>query len=90
MCLQVGEKVRSFDFDSRELEGPSACYIEGVIEGVGQFEEFYDCDRYKIKVSKQVFGGKELPDALVGMYVYPPVNGTRKLFGGECSAVVKI
>ena len=60
MCLQVGDRVRSFDFDSRKLEGPDACYIEGVIEFVGacETEGFYDCDRYKVKVTRQVFGGK--------------------------------
>jgi len=88
MCLQVGDRVRSFDFDSRELEGPSACYIEGVIEDVGLFEGA-TCECYRIKVSRQVFDGIEYND-LVGKYVQAPKNGVRKLFGGECNAVVKI
>ena len=84
MCLNVGERVRSFDFDSRELKGESACYIEGIIEKVNGV--------YKIKVERQVFAGEEISGAgsLVGKYVFPPINGSRKLFGGEFNAVVKI
>ena len=92
MCLNVGERVRSFDFDSRALEGKSACFVEGVIEGIGKFEDGLDCERYKIKVDRQVYAGEELVGerSLVGFYVFPPKNGVRKLFGGECNAVVKI
>lgn len=89
MCLNIGDKVRSFDFDSRDLEGPKACYIEGVVEAIGKCDGFPDCERYKIKVSRQVFGGKEYAH-LVGQYVFPPKNGVRKLFGGVCNAVQKI
>lgn len=90
MCLKVGDKVRSFDFDSRDLKGPKACYIEGIVEAIGECHDFYHgYNSYKIKVSRQVFGGNEYND-LVGQYVFPPRNGVRKLFGGVCNAVQKI
>ncbi len=76
MEIVVGTKVRSFDFalgpDGRALTGERACYIEGVVTG---FERLEGCDRYEIKVTRDVFGGKE-DSRRVGATIYPPVNGT--------------
>ena len=68
----------------RQLEGDDACYIEGVVEKVCTSDnpdivgEGMDTRRfsanYKIKVTKKIFGGKEMPNN-IGHYVYPPVNG---------------
>ena len=87
--IQVGSKVRSFDFADtgrngqvygRDLEGERACYIEGTVEGFD--EDNFDCRRYKIRVERRVFSGKE--DAKVDpreAHVYPPVNGTPTMLG---------
>ena len=86
--IQVGSKVRSFDFargdGGRELEGERACYVEGIVEG---FKEVEGCERYIVRVDRKVFGGEE--EDILGRfpYVYPPVNGTPKLFGGVCDGV---
>ena len=74
MKIKVGDRVRSFDFDSRDLEGEAACYIEGTVLGIGDFG-FQDCKRYEIQVEREVFAGevKEVADERR----YPPVNGTR-------------
>ena len=91
--IQVGDKVRSFDFADtfddgkqfgRDLEVDRACYVEGEVEG---FKEVEGCQRYIIRVDHKVFGGKE--EDILGRfpYVYPPVNGTPKLFGGVCDNV---
>lgn len=72
MEIVVGTKVRSFDFADRSLEGERACYVEGVVTG---FERMEGCDRYEIKVTLDVFGGKEESRRL-GATIYPPVNGT--------------
>lgn len=77
MDIQVGNRVRSFDFAQddgygRDLAGERACYVEGEVIG---FEEIEGCQRYRILVDRDVFGGKE-EDRRVGRIVTPPVNGT--------------
>ena len=85
--IQVGDRVRSFDFIQgdfgRDLEGERACYIEGEVVG---FDHVEGCDRYRILVEREVFGGDQFYHR-VGRLVYPPVNGTPKLFGGVCDNV---
>ena len=79
----VGDYVRAFDFDGdKELEGRRACYMEGQITGLKQIE---GCWRYKIEVRKSVFSGEARTD--FPAIVYPPVNGTPRLFGGVCNGV---
>jgi len=87
MEIQIGNRVRSFDFadgpDGRALEGESACYVEGVVMAI---EEIRGCDRYKILVDRDVFSGKE-SDNRVGNEVFPPVNGTPTLISGNTDYV---
>ena len=79
--LRVGSKVRSFDFPhSRE------CYVEGTIEGYKKIE---GCERYVIRVERKVWAGEEVEDPYDG-HVFPPLNGTPKLFGGVCEGVEPI
>lgn len=86
--IVVGDRVRSFDFamgkHGRDLKGKNACYIEGVVESIGAKVEGFL--RYTIRVTKDVFGGKEQSDRL-GMLVYPPVNGTPTGLGGRTDSV---
>ena len=83
MNIQVGSKVRSFDFHSRDIAGEDACYVEGEVVDIR-----WDggCDRYVILIEKQVFAGKE-EDTHVGTLVQPPVNGIQKMFGGVTDGV---
>ena len=79
MSVQVGDRVRSFDFgNARDLEGDRACYVEGRVE---DFVSHEGCRRYKILVERCVFAGED-DDRRVGSYVFPPVNGTPTMFGG--------
>lgn len=81
--IQVGDRVRSYDFDGRR-----DCYVEGFVQS---FQEIEGCERYAINVDRVVFGGREVE--LKGRYaggVFPPVNGTPKLFGGVCNGVEKL
>ena len=86
--IEVGSKVRSFDFargeSGRDLKGERACYVEGVVEG---FKEVEGCERYVVRVDRKVFAGDE--EDILGRfpYVYPPVNGTPRLMGGTTNAV---
>jgi hypothetical protein len=79
MSISVGDRVRSFDFaHSRDLVGERSCYVEGRVEDLVTRE---GCQRYRILVDRDVFGGED-SDRRVGRYVTPPVNGTPKSFGG--------
>ena len=79
----VGDRVRSFDFHgNKDLEGPRSCYMEGQITGMEKIE---GCWRYKIEVRKCVAGGKIQED--FPPVIYPPINGTPRMFGGDCDGV---
>jgi len=86
--IVVGSRVRSFDFESRDLVGTRACYVEGVVEDIGTFPGFPDCPRYKILVDRVVFEGEVFTEGgCNGACVFPPVNGTPKMFGGATDGV---
>ena len=90
--IQVGDKVRSFDFADvyenddgktvvigRDIEGERACYVEGVVTAVQRGS--YGMEQYAIEVTRDMFSGSE-SDRRVGKVVHPPVNGTPKMLGG--------
>lgn len=79
--LYIGDRVRSYDWD-----GDQSCFVEGSIVG---FSDLDGCKRYKIWVERKVWAGEEVPDPL-RCHVYPPINGTLKLFGGVCNGVERI
>jgi len=97
--INVYDIVKSFDFDpGRDPD----CFVSGVvvailksgepfpfsISGAGEHTAvFEDCDRYVIRVTNKVFAGKEVESR--PPFVFPPVNGTPKLFGGICNGVVR-
>lgn len=93
--LQVGDKVRSFDFADgeygRELSGGRAAYAEGFIVEIGPMPDApaNDCPRYHIRVTRDVFGGKGRigENSRVGTMVYPPVNGTPTTMGNTTYGV---
>ena len=67
----------------RDLEGERACYVEGEVIGFDQIE---GCERYRILVDRDVFGGEE-DDRRVGRVVSPPLNGTPSMMGGTTNFV---
>lgn len=87
MGIKIGDRVRSFDFrhahgDGDDLEGERACYIEGIVESFARIE---GCDRYVIRVDRDVWQGQDVPhDARgcrVGTVVNPPLNETPSTTG---------
>lgn len=84
--IKIGDKVRSFDFDSRELVGPLACYVEGTVTAI---EYYHGCDHYRIIVDKTVFAGDRLDIAEV-REVLAPLNGTASWLGGKTNGVEKL
>ena len=90
--IKINDRVRSFDFPSfpggMDVEGPDACFLEGVMVG---FTKPHDCMLYDIRVTRKVFNGedKEFPE---GYGVLVTVNGT-PVFGSRnrvTNGVVKI
>lgn len=85
MNIEIGSKVRSFDFDHRDLEGDNAFYVEGKVVNILS-GGVYGCDRYVILVGRQIFQGEEV-DYHIGKEILPPVNGIPNLFGGITDGV---
>ena len=44
------------------------------------------CERYKIRVLHKVWAGEKVENPYKGC-VYPPLNGTPRLFGDVCNGV---
>ena len=82
--IEVGSAVKSYDFPDR-LGDPDrdveACRVEGIVEGAAVLD---GCSRYKIRVTRRLFAGKEVEAAA---YVYPPLNGTPSWLGGATDGV---
>ena len=84
--IKIGDKVRSFDFAAhRDIEGPDACFAEGVVEGF----QTIGCTRFDIRVTRAVWEGKEVPTE-EGARIAPPLNGTPTNMGRVTDGVVKI
>lgn len=79
--IGLGERVRSYDF-----EGIRNCYAEGVVEAIT--EPMEGCRRYKLRVETRVLDGQSV--AIDDPYVYPPLNGTPRTFGGITNCVERI
>ena len=85
--ININDTVRSFDFhNSRDIEGPDACFVEGIVEG---FKEVEGCTRFEIKVTREVFRGEER-QVEEGERVFPPLNGTPTNRGRITDGVVKV
>ena len=88
--VRIGDTVASFDFASRSMVEADASFVVGVVEEICRSFEGVrleeTCDRYKIRVVREVFDGNEcvLPEGV--RHVFPPVNGTRVL--GPCGPKV--
>ena len=81
--ININDTVRSFDFhNSREIEGPDACFVEGIVES-------FDGNHFVIKVTREVFEGENL-EVAKGQKVRAPLNGLRTSRGRITDGVVKI
>tara|TARA_R110002020_G_scaffold46591_1_gene132525 strand:- start:953 stop:1441 length:489 start_codon:yes stop_codon:yes gene_type:complete len=81
--INIGDKVRSFDFAAhRDIEGPDACFVEGIVEG-------FEGNHLVIKVTREVFEGENL-EVIGGRKVRAPLNGLRTSRGRITDGVVKI
>jgi hypothetical protein len=80
--IEVGDWVRSYDFEFMD-----DCYVLGRVIAIGEL--LGGCPRYEIQPFKRVSGG-ELKGSINRDNVFPPVNGTRHIFGGYCNGVRKI
>lgn len=93
--LKVGDKVRSYDsWHWRDIPADERSCIIGTIEAILSGDENpteQGCGCYKISVEAWRQGyGEELAAEHLPDYVYPPVNGTKTLFGDITDGVQKI
>lgn len=95
--IKLFDHVKSYDFyDHIEDCYDPAFYVEGVVCGIVKAGEvhpetgacFPDCDRYAIRAVRKVLDGEEF--AHFAPWVFPPVNGTKRLFGGTSFGVEKV
>lgn len=70
--VKAGDVIRSYDF--KPMVGRSDCFVEGVVEVVNDNTNYYQA--YKIRVTKDVFDGKEFNEggngSRVGKIVFVP------------------
>jgi len=85
--IKIGDTVRSFDFDHRDLDGRFAFYIEGEVIAIVHWQ---GCDRYKIRVTDRIVSGQNIGVSEDFREVLPPVNGTPMTLGGISHGVVKM
>jgi len=71
--IAVGDRVRTYDYNCRDLKGSDACYTEGNVVGF-EDEGSVDRGRYVIMVEREVWCGKPM-NVRVGTKVFPPANG---------------
>ena len=64
----VGDVIRSYDF--KPMVGREDCFVEGEVIERANTEHGYAA--FKIRVTKEVFGGEKVTDHLVGKFVYVP------------------
>tara|TARA_B100001287_G_scaffold240575_1_gene215048 strand:+ start:2577 stop:2864 length:288 start_codon:yes stop_codon:yes gene_type:complete len=88
--VKVGDKVRSFDFHSRDVEGIDACYVEGVVESIeGHPMGYGDGEYVKFLITKKIFSGEERTETL-GEYNWVPQNGQENWNGKLTNHIEKI
>jgi len=71
--VRVGDRVRAFDYDCRDINGDNACYVEGVVVDF-QNDGNVRNGRYIIQVDVDMWAGKKVRHR-VGHKAFPPVNG---------------
>ena len=79
MSIQIGSRVRSFDFDHhRDVTGEEAFYVEGEVVAIREWAGF---ERYVVLIERQIFAGVE-EASHVGTLTHPPVNGLLNIATG--------
>jgi len=87
--IKEGDKVRSFDFDSRDIKGNDACYVEGVAESIEGHPMGGGGKYVKFKITRKVFSGEERSGSL-GEYNWAPQNGQEDWTGKLTNQLAKI
>ena len=84
--IKVGDKVRSYDFPTSK-----DCFVEGVVESIEGHPLSGTGEYLKFKVTRKVFGGKEIFDAdSIGEYNWAPQNGLSQMLSDELTNGVEL
>ena len=87
--IEIGDKVRSFDFDCKEVDTINSCYVEGIVESIEGHPIGGGGKYIKFKITKKIFAGEDLKET-VGEYNWVPQNGQETWTGKETNNAVKI
>jgi hypothetical protein len=87
--IKVGDKVRSFDFDCKEVDTINSCFVEGIVESIEGHPMGGGGEFVKFIITKKVFSGEET-DRSVGEYNWVPQNGQKQWTGKLTNNVIKI
>jgi hypothetical protein len=93
--VKVGDRVRSYDFDSGNplnkyyIPGRPACYVVGRVVEIVKHPHGYPA--YRIAVERRVWDGVlDRNPHPADREAFPPVNGVPRVMGGPCNGVHKI
>ncbi len=81
-----GDFIRAYDF--KPMVGREDCFVEGQVVECANNEHGYAA--FKIRVSKEVFGGEKVTDHLVGKFVYVPHEVSFMEYAGRVINLSKI
>ena len=87
--IKVGDKVRSFDFDCKEVDTINSCFVEGVVESIEGHPQGGGGEYLKFKISRKIFSGEEITQT-IGDFNWVPQNGQKTWTGKLINNVVKI
>ena len=80
--IKTGDIVRSHDFDSREITGPRASYVIGVVTEIDEYS-------YTIDVHARVCSNEPV-EVFRPFVVRAPITGRPSMFGKLTDGVVKL
>lgn len=84
--ITVNDNVRSFNGCRRDLTGPGASYVEGIVIAIEEGPSGHDV--YVIDIARSVFRGEDVAPGR--FHALPPVNGARTSLGNIANGVFKI
>jgi hypothetical protein len=87
--IKVGDKVRSFDFDCKEVDTINSCFVEGIVESIEGHPMGGGGEFIKFEITRKVFSGEET-NRSVGEHNWVPQNGQKQWTGKLTNNVIKI
>ena len=84
MEVQVKDTIRSYDF--KPMLGRSDCFVEGVVLDRNDSTNGYQA--YKIRVTRDVFDGKEFTDKLLN-YIHQVIYFRKETYDQKLKEILR-